>query len=182
VSRYDNIPALDAKDDEPHTISVVVETPRHTRNKYAFNPKLDAFVLRHTLRLGMEWPCDFGFVPQTLNDDGDPVDVALFLDQHAFPGCVVRARLLGAIGMEQDGENNDRLVAASLPMSGTGLFTDDVRNLKDWPKKVVRDLEDFLDLYEREEGKKIKRTGVCQAKKALRLVHRGMKAWEKKSH
>ena len=180
LSRFANIPTLNADDDDDlRCVNVVVETPHHTRNKYAFNEELDVFELRHTLRAGMAWPCDFGFVPQTVNDDGDPLDVALFLDEHAFPGCLVRARLLGSIGLRQNGENNDRLVACSISMTGTGLFTDDVRNLKDLPAHVVRDLKDFLELYSREEGNKIKITGISQSKHAMRVVRRGMKAWAK---
>src|ERR1700686_915727 len=85
------------KQDES-SIQVVIETPKGCRNKYAFDPKLRSFKLSRVLPDGMVFPYDFGFVPSTLAEDGDPIDVLLLMDAPAFPGCVVDSRLIG--GME----------------------------------------------------------------------------------
>ena len=73
-------------------LQVIVETPRGSRNKFAFDPKQEVFALKKVLPAGMSFPHDFGFLPQTIAPDGDPIDVLLLMDEPAFPGCaVVRA-------------------------------------------------------------------------------------------
>ena len=77
-----------AKGDE--TIRVVIETPKGSRNKYAFDPDDQVFVLKKVLPTGMAFPYDFGFVPSTRAEDRDPVDVLVLMDEPAFAGCVLK--------------------------------------------------------------------------------------------
>jgi len=86
----------------------VIETPKDCRNKYKFDPALRSFKLNRVLPDGMVFPYDFGFVPSTLADDGDPIDVLLLMDAPAFPGCIIESRLIGVIEGEQteDGRRN----------------------------------------------------------------------------
>src|SRR5213075_2586116 len=96
-------------------LRVVIETPKGSRNKFAFDPKEHVFELKKVLPAGMAFPYDFGFVPSTKSDDGDPVDVLVLMDEPAFAGCVVRCRPIGVIEGEQvrneTTERNDRIVA-----------------------------------------------------------------------
>src|SRR4051812_46072742 len=97
---------LDIRDADTGAYQVVVETPRGTRNKYKYDERRGLFLLHKVLPLGAEFPFDFGFLPSTRGDDGDPLDVLLLTPEPAFPGCVVPARLIGVIEAEQveDGE------------------------------------------------------------------------------
>src|ERR1700758_2382069 len=101
--------------DKQDTIRVVIETPKGSRNKYAFNPNEGVFELKRVLPAGMEFPYDFGFVPSTRADDGDPVDVLVLMDEPAFAGCVLKCRIIGVIEGEQGTKKtrirNDRIVA-----------------------------------------------------------------------
>src|SRR3954471_7937729 len=112
--RLDRIPA---SAQGKRSIPVVVATPRRSRTKYSYDPELKGIVLKKTLPEGMVFPFDFGFVPCTKGEDGDPVDILLLMDAPACPGCVVECRLIGLIEAEQieDGskERNDRLVAVA---------------------------------------------------------------------
>src|ERR1700759_2292775 len=98
-------------------LQVIIETPAGSRNKFAFDPDQGIFALKKVLPAGMVFPYDFGFLPQTLAPDGDPIDVLLLMDEPAFPGVAVKARLIGVIEGEQvDGKKkirNDRLVAVA---------------------------------------------------------------------
>ncbi len=71
-------------------LRVVIETPKGSRNKFAFNTEARVFELKKVLPAGMAFPYDFGFVPSTKADDGDPVDVLVLMDEPAFPGCVLK--------------------------------------------------------------------------------------------
>src|SRR5258708_14126914 len=98
-------------------LQVIVETPKGYRNKFAFDPDQGIFALKKVLPAGMAFPYDFGFLPQTRAEDGDPIDVLLLMDEPAFPGCAARARLVGVIEGEQlDGNKKvptDMLVAVA---------------------------------------------------------------------
>ena len=108
-----HLPALDA--DDLTTIHVVIETPKGCRNKYAFDEERRLFVLKKVLPAGMAFPYDFGFVPSTRAEDGDPVDVLVLMDEPAFPGCLLTCRPVGLIEGEQGTKKkkirNDRIVA-----------------------------------------------------------------------
>src|SRR5579884_1217798 len=84
---------LPARAKQETALHVVIETPKGSRNKYKFEPKLRSYALSNVLPEGMAFPYDFGFIPQTEADDGDPLDVLLLMDAPAFPGCVVESRL-----------------------------------------------------------------------------------------
>jgi len=92
----------------------VVIDPQGSRNKFAFNVDDYILELEKVLPAGMAFPYDFGFVPSTEADDGDPVDVALLMDEPAFPGCVFKCRPIGVIQGEQGDKRkvrNDRIIA-----------------------------------------------------------------------
>ena len=87
--------------DEKKLLRVVIETPKGSRNKYAFDPEEKVFGLKKVLPAGMAFPYDFGFIPSTLGEDGDPVDVLVLMDEPAFTGCVLKCRIIGIIEGEQ---------------------------------------------------------------------------------
>jgi inorganic pyrophosphatase len=92
--------------DDRDIIQVVIETPKGSRNKYAFDPAQKVFELKKVLPAGMAFPYDFGFIPRTTAEDGDPVDVLVLMDEPAFPGCVLKCRLIGIIQGEQSNKKD----------------------------------------------------------------------------
>jgi inorganic pyrophosphatase len=151
-------------------VQVVIETPAGSRNKFAFDPKQSTFTLKKVLPAGMTFPYDFGFLPRTIAPDGDPIDVLLLMDQPAFPGISVRARLIGVIEGEQfDGKKkirNDRLVAVAEANHAYAK----VRKLTDLPGKWIKELETFFVNYHGLEGKTYRLLGCKGADAALRLL------------
>jgi inorganic pyrophosphatase len=151
-------------------VQVVVETPAGSRNKFAFDPEQSIFALKKVLPAGMSFPYDFGFLPQTLAPDGDPIDVLLLMDEPAFPGIAVRARLIGVIEGEQvDGKKrtrNDRLVAVA---EANHIYAK-VRKLTDLPNKWIKELETFFVNYHGLEGKTYRLVGCKGIDAALQLL------------
>ena len=92
----DGLPPFDGDE-----LIVVIETPKGSHNKFAYEPRYGAFVLKGMLPVGAIFPFDFGMIPSTLGDDGDPLDVLLLMDAPAYPGCIVPSRLIGVIEAEQ---------------------------------------------------------------------------------
>ncbi|WP_353071053.1 inorganic diphosphatase [Tunturiibacter gelidoferens] len=157
-------------------LQVIVETPKGSRNKFAFDPEQGIFALKKVLPAGMVFPYDFGFLPRTIADDGDPIDVLLLMDEPAFTGCAVHAILIGVIEGEQlDGKKkvrNDRLLAVAEANHSYA----NIRKLSDLPKQFLDELEDFFVNYHKLEGKKYKLLGCKDAKKARSLIEKARKA------
>jgi inorganic pyrophosphatase len=158
------------------TLQVIIETPKGCHNKYSFDPDQEIFSLKKVLPAGMVFPYDFGFLPRTLADDNDPIDVLVLMDEPAFPGCLIRARLIGVIrGDQVDGKKrirNDRLVAIA---EATHMYAD-IKKLDDLPRHFVKELEDFFVNYHKLEGKQYKLRGCGDAGEALRLIKQAKKA------
>jgi inorganic pyrophosphatase len=157
-------------------LQVIIETPKGSHNKYSFDEKQKIFVLKAALPSGMVFPYDFGFVPQTLADDGDPLDVLVLMDTPAFPGCAVVARLIGVIEGEQqvpkkDPTRNDRLVAVAETTHMYAKFS----KLKDMPKQALHEIEEFFVNYHKLQGKKYKLLGCKGEKTALQLIEKARK-------
>ena len=115
------MPTFDKKsgDTKSGDLRVVIETPKGSHNKYDYEPEYDCVELAATLPEGMSFPYDFGFLPSTLGEDGDPLDVLVLMDAAAVSGCLVRARLIGVIeaaqkeAKDQEPIRNDRLIAVA---------------------------------------------------------------------
>ena len=157
-------------------LQVIVETPKGSRNKFAFDPDQEIFALKKVLPAGMTFPYDFGFLPKTIAPDGDPIDVLLLMDEPAFPGIAVQARLIGIIEGEQvDGKKrirNDRLVAVA---EANHMYAN-IKRLKDLPDKFLHELQDFFVNYHNLEGKKYKLLGCRGIEVAMDLIKKAQKA------
>ena len=155
--------------------NVVVETPRGSPYKYKYEPSLGAFTLHEVLPEGMTFPYDFGFLPGTCAEDGDPVDVMLLMDQPAFCGCVIPARIIGSIQARQTEEGktveNDRLVA--IPEAARN--TSEVRSIRDLPPARLKQIEHFFKNYDRQFGKRfrvLRIQGPKAAERVARAAHK----------
>jgi len=166
---------------EDRSVQVVIETPKSSRNKYDFDQDLGVFELAKVLPSGMAFPYDFGFVPSTLADDGDPVDVLVLMDEPAFPGCVLKCRLIGIIEGEQVEKKkkktrNDRIVAIE---QHNHSFAD-IKHIDDLGEDFLDELEEFFVNYHRMLGKKYRILGAHGPGRAQRCIEAGRKALSSK--
>lgn len=156
--------------DDKTKLRVVIETPKGSRNKFAFDPKEGVFELKKVLPAGMTFPYDFGFVPSTKGGDGDPVDVLVLMDEPAFAGCVLTCRMIGVIeGDEGEGKEkvrNDRIIAIEI---GAHSW-EDVKTVADLGKSFSRELEEFFVNYHKLSGKAYRVLGLHGPDRARKLV------------
>src|SRR3954466_6127050 len=165
--------ALPAFDPDSGDLNAVVETIKGSRNKFAYDESLGLFRLKGVLPAGASFPFDFGFVPSTKGEDGDPLDVLVLMDEPAFAGCLVPARLLGVITPEQrerDGtvEQNDRLVA----VASDSHTHEGVRTLGDLSPQLLDEIEHFFISYNEIRGKTFTPTGRKGPQAARNIVER----------
>jgi inorganic pyrophosphatase len=178
ATNYDMIPASVPK--EKDLVFAVIETPMGTRHKFAFEPKFGIMRLKMTLAEGLMWPYDYGFVPQTLGDDGDPIDILVLNDAPTFSGCLLDVRVIGGILLKKNGIWNNRLVACPKHQKGVALKTDAFDDVEDLPKETLKGIERFLVEYSEAEGNKIEFRGTCSRKDAYKLIDESHRAFKKK--
>ena len=153
------------------SVNVVIETPRGSRTKLAYDKGHGTFVVKKMLPQGMSFPFDFGFIPSTKGGDGDPLDVLVLIDEPVPTGTIVPCRLVGVVEArqtERDGtvEKNDRLVAVA---EASELFAD-VHKLSDVPAAVIKQIEHFFISYNEQAGKRFEPTGQHGPRRAQQLL------------
>ncbi len=167
--------ALSAYAGEADELNVIIDTPKWSRNKYKFDEELGLFKLGGVLPAGAVFPFDFGYIPSTLGGDGDPLDVLLLMDEPAFVGCLVAARLIGVIEAEQteDGETtrNDRLIG----VASAARTHKNVRSLNTLDDVLLDEIEHFFVSYNEAKNKIFKPFGRFGPRRALELVAEGEK-------
>lgn len=153
-------------------INVVIETPRGSRNKFAYDEKLGVIRLKKVLPAGMDFPYDFGFIPSTKGEDGDPLDALLLMDEPAHPGTLMRCRPIGIIeGRQKENgktERNDRVVA----VSELSLQYAHVKDVSDLDKKLLDALEDFFVNYHELDSVSFKVIACEGAKDARKAINK----------
>jgi inorganic pyrophosphatase len=165
---------LEARDPDSGILNAIIETPKGSRNKFKYDDGLGLFRLSKMLPLGAVFPFDFGLVPSTRAEDGDPVDVLLLMDEPAFAGCLVPCRLLGVIEAEQTegGKTvrNDRLIA----VAEASRSHRDTHTLDDLSASTLDEIEHFFASYRASLGGEFKAIGRYGPDRAEALVEEGM--------
>jgi inorganic pyrophosphatase len=165
-----NLNRLPPFDKESGALNIIVETPKNGRIKYKYNEKYKIFQLDKTLPYGFSFPFEFGFVPSTIGEDGDPLDALILSDEATFPGCLVLGQVLGVLQAEQrEGKQvnqNDRLVAIPLSVK----THEPIIPTKALDKKLISDITNFFISYNEVQGKKFKSLGFGSRQRALNLV------------
>lgn len=156
-------------------LNAVIETPMGSHAKYCYDPASCLFKLSMVLPAGAVFPYNFGFVPSTRGEDGDPLDVLVLMDAAAYPGCLISARLVGVIEGEQTeksgkSERNDRLVAVASHCPSYG----ELQTIEELSSPLVVQIEYFFVSYNKIRGKKFKPLGRHGPKRAQKLVQVGM--------
>jgi inorganic pyrophosphatase len=160
---------------------VIIETPKGRRNKFDYDPDYQLFRLGGLLPEGLAFPFDFGFIPSTLGDDGDPLDVMVLMDEPAHVGCLLDVRLIGVIEANQmeNGKKttNNRLIGVAVH----SYSHENLSSLKDVSKSTIDQVEEFFISYNKSRGKQFKVTGRHGPKRAAELVNSGIEAFKKTS-
>ncbi len=133
----------------PDEIFIVVEVPKGSRNKYEYNKQWDAIHLDRVLYSPLHYPGEYGLVPRTYYDDGDPLDALMLMDEPTYPGCVIDAKPIGLLKMLDSGEADDKVLCVPLHDPKYAEYDD----LRDVPSHVLKEIAHFFEVYKRLEGK-----------------------------
>ncbi len=151
---------------EPGLINVLVEIPGGSKNKYEFDKDLNAFSLDRVLFSSVQYPCDYGFIPNTLADDGDPLDGMVMMDQPTFPGCVIAARPIGMLEMIDGGDRDEKILC--VPAKDPRYAG--VKSLDDVSPHRLDEIAEFFRSYKNLEKKVTEILGWQNVDKVAALV------------
>lgn len=145
-------------------LRIVIDTPKGNRNKYKWDEELRLFRLTKILPPGFAFPWNYGFLPKTRSEDGDPLDAIVLMEEAVFCGCVILARVRGVIAMESDGDRNDRIVA-----SPAGPHEDRIYEEK-LPERLFEEIGVFFEGYHRLRGETTKTLSHGGPEEAMRVI------------
>jgi inorganic pyrophosphatase len=150
----------------PEIVYTIVEIPRGSRNKYEYQEAMGIIKMDRLLYSSLHYPGDYGLVPQTLADDGDPLDTLIMVTEPTFPGCVVEVRPLGLFRMLDRGQADDKVLA--VPASDP--LYNEYRDLDDVPPHFLKEVAHFFTVYKDLEGVRVKPIGWEPRPKALEAI------------
>ncbi|MCX6046659.1 MAG: inorganic diphosphatase [Chloroflexi bacterium] len=161
-------------------LNVIIDTPKGSRNKFKYDPELGLFKLAHVLPVGAQFPFNFGYLPATQAGDGDPLDVLVLLDEPAFTGCLVPARLIGLLEAQQTFEGkttrNDRLIAVAVDSPNH----QSIQTLDQVNAHLLDQLEHFFISYNAIKGKQFVPLGRSGPARAQQMVEEGIRIFADK--
>jgi inorganic pyrophosphatase len=161
-------------DRAPQLVNAVIEIPKDSVNKYEYDKQLHVFRLDRTLFSPVHYPGDYGFLPCTLGNDGDPLDVLVLVEAPSFPGCLIEVRPIGVLKMVDQGKKDEKILAVA---ESDPLY----REVKDYSEvfnHTVREIEHFFSIYKALEGKKTEMAGWAGAGAARQIIVEGQQRYK----
>ncbi len=158
----------------PEEVTAIIEIPQGSRNKYELDKTTGLIKLDRVLYSAVHYPAEYGFIPRTLHDDGDPMDVLVLLKEETFPGCMIDVRPLGVLHMLDRGEPDDKILAVPLHDPYSAEYFD----IADLPQHLLREVAQFFVSYKELEGKKVEIVGWGKSEESLRMISRSIGRYE----
>lgn len=159
----------------PDSINVIIEINKGSKNKYEIDKKTGIIALDRVAHTSQDFPFDYGFIPQTLWDDGDAMDVVLLTTYPLFPGVLVRVRPVAIMSMIDSGDADDKIIA--VPVDDPRW--DDVEDLSDLNPHTLREIEHFYSTYKKLQNKEVIINDFKGKKEAQAAFARGIEMYKK---
>lgn len=158
----------------PDSVTAVVEIPAGSRNKYELDKDTGLMRLDRVLYSAVHYPGDYGFIPRTLHEDNDPLDVLVRINEPTFPGCQIEVRPVGVLKLLDLGEPDDKIIAVPIADPFHGEYFD----IADMPQHYLREVEHFFGIYKDLEGKRITVIGWGKSDEAMQIINESIARYE----
>ncbi len=158
----------------PEVLTAVIEIPFGSRNKYELDKTTGLMKLDRVLYSAVHYPGDYGFIPRTLHEDGDPLDVLVLVKEQTFPGCLIDVRPIGVLNMLDRGEPDDKILA--VPMHDP--YHQEFFDIADIPQHLLKEVEYFFATYKDLEGKRVQIRGWQKSEVAMRIVNESIARYD----
>lgn len=160
----------------PEIVNAIIEIPKESRMKYELDKETGLLKLDRVLFSAVHYPMNYGLIPQTFFDDGDPMDILLMCSMNLEPLCVLEARPIGLMHMEDENGIDDKII--SVAHSDPSLI--EIHSIEDLPPHTMEELKNFFQYYKVLEGKKVKIGELKGRQEAVESIRRSMEMYRKK--
>ncbi len=157
-------------------VNVIVEIPKGCQNKYEYDKKNNIIKLDRVLYSPLHYPGDYGFIPQTHCEDGDPLDAIILVGEPSFPGVLIEARPVALLKMVDSGERDEKLLCVP---AEDPRFTG-IKSLKDVPEHILKEIAHFFEVYKHLQGKEVMIEGWEDVDKAKEMIEKAMELYREK--
>ncbi|MFW6035767.1 MAG: inorganic diphosphatase [Halothermotrichaceae bacterium] len=156
------------------TMEVFVEIPKGSNNKYEYDKENGVFRLDRVLYSPVYYPADYGFIEETLADDGDPLDAMVLTSFPTFPGCIIEARIIGMFIMKDEKGRDEKVLG--VPISDPRF--DDINSIDDLGQHILKEFKHFFSVYKNLEDKKVEIEGWSDIDSAVKTIEKSKKAYK----
>ena len=150
----------------PEEVTAVIEIPSGSRNKYELDKDSGLLRLDRVLYSAVHYPGDYGFIPRTLHEDGDPCDILVLVNEPTFPGCQIDVRPIGVLMMLDRGEPDDKILA----VPSNDPYYSEYFDIADIPQHYLKEVEHFFHIYKDLEGRRVQTVGWEKSERAMRVI------------
>lgn len=157
----------------PEVVYAVIEVPKGSRNKYEYSKTAGVIKLDRVLYSPLHYPGDYGFIPRSFYEDGDPLDILVMMNEPSFPGCVIEARPIGMLRLIDKGQPDDKILA----VPSTDPEFDDYRSMQDLPRHFPNVVEHFFKVYKELEKASVESQGWADADEAKKAIHHALQLY-----
>lgn len=162
--------------DVPNVINVIIEIPKGSKNKYELDKETGLIMLDRAMHTSQDYPFDYGFMPQSHWEDGDPLDVVVLTTYPLVPGVLVKVRPVAVINMIDDGDSDAKIIA--VPEKDPRF--DDIQDLKDVNKHTIKEIEHFFLTYKQIQKKPVSIDSIGDKAEALAAVIKSQELYKEK--
>jgi inorganic pyrophosphatase len=162
---------------EDEQLHCFVEIPKGSRNKYEWDEELQAIKLDRFLFSSVVYPSDYGFIPETCGEDGDPLDALVLVSEPTFPGCLIPVDVVALFRMEDDKGQDDKIIC--VPDHDPNW--EGVDDMEDVPRQLRVEIEHFFSIYKQPEGKAVEIGGWYDRADALKVLEQARERWRERS-
>lgn len=158
-------------------VEAFIEIPKGSSNKYEYDLERKVFVLDRALFSPMYYPADYGFVPYTLAEDGDPLDIMVIMSNPTFPGCLIESRVIGMFLMEDEKGKDEKIIC--VPVSDPRY--EDIQTIENMGAHLKKEFEHFFSEYKQLEGKEVHVKGWAGVEEALKAIETSKENFKNKN-
>lgn len=158
------------------TVDVLIEIPKGSRNKYEFDKDKKVIKLDRMLFSAVHYPSDYGFIPETLGEDGDPLDALVLVTEPTFPGCLIESKPIGLFKMWDEKGSDEKIIC--VPIGDP--YWNHMEKLEDLPPHLLKEIEHFFSVYKDLEEKKIGIEGWADRDQAIKIIERAKERYSQK--
>lgn len=158
----------------PYEVNAIIEIPKGSKAKYELDKESGLIKLDRILYSSVHYPVNYGFIPQTLGDDNDPLDILVLCTESLLPGCLVEAKVIGVMQMLDNGEGDDKIIG----VASKDISVSHIRDMESMPPHLVKEIKNFFEEYKKLENKEVLIEDIKDAETAVEIVQRNLQDYK----